>query len=128
MRMMIIGALTGALSQAARMAMDRGAQIAQADSREAALATLRRDPRVDLVLCELSHDVGAVVRALAAERIAVPVVACGVDPDPDAAVAAIRAGAREFLPLPPDAELIAAILDAACGDERAVVEIGRAHV
>ena len=121
MRMMIIGALTGPLSQAARMAMDRGARIAQADSREAALATLRRDPRVDLVLCELSHDVGAVVRALAAERIAVPVVACGVDPDHDAAVAAIRAGAREFLPLPPDAELIAAILDAACGDERAVV-------
>jgi len=121
MRMMIIGALSGELAQAARMAMDRGARIDQADSREAALATLRRDPRVDLVLCELSHDVGAVARALAAERIAVPVVACGVNPDPDAAVAAIRAGAREFLPLPPDAELIAAILDAVCGDERRVV-------
>ena len=121
MRMMIIGAMEGALAQAARLAMDRGARIAQADSREAALATLRRDPRVDVVLCELSHDVGAVVRALAAERIAVPVVACGVNPDPDAAVAAIRAGAREFLPLPPDAELIAAILDAVCGDERTVV-------
>jgi DNA-binding NtrC family response regulator len=121
MRMMIIGALAGELATAARLAMDRGARIAQADSREAALATLRRDPRVDLVLCELSHDVGAVVRALAAERIAVPVVACGVNPDPDAAVAAIRAGAREFLPLPPDAELIAAILDAVSGDERTVV-------
>ena len=121
MRMMIIGALSGELAQAARLAMDRGARIDQADTREAALATLRRDPRVDLVLCELSHDVGALVRALAAERIAVPVVACGVNPDPDAAVDAIRAGAREFLPLPPDAELIAAILDAVAGDERSVV-------
>ncbi|MCC6719939.1 MAG: sigma-54-dependent Fis family transcriptional regulator [Acetobacteraceae bacterium] len=121
MRLMIIGALAGELGAAARMAMDRGARIDQADSREAALATLRRDGRTDLVLCELSHDVGALVRALAAERIAVPVVACGVNPDPDAAVAAIRAGAREFLPLPPDAELIAAILDAVAGDERAMV-------
>ena len=121
MRIMIIGALTGELAQAARIAMARGARIEQADSADAALATLRRDPRVDLVLCELSHDVGAVVRRLAAERIAVPVVACAVDADPDAAVAAIAAGAKEFLPLPPDAELIAAILDAVAGDARDVV-------
>jgi two-component system, response regulator FlrC len=121
MRMMIIGALSGELAKAARLAMERGTRIEQADTRDAALATLRRDPRVDLVLCELSHDVGALVRALAAERIAVPVVACGVNPDPSAAVDAIRAGAREFLPLPPDAELIAAILDAVAGDERSLV-------
>jgi two-component system response regulator FlrC len=121
MRMMIIGAFTGDLAQAARMAMARGARIEQADEPAVALATLRRDPRVDLVLCELSHDVGALVRALAAERIAVPVVACAVNADPDAAVAAIRAGAREFLPLPPDADLIAAILDAVCGDERTLI-------
>ena len=121
MRMMIIGAFSGELAVAARMAMDRGARIDQADSCEAALATLRRHAGVDLVLCELSHDVGGLVRALAAERIAVPVIACGVNPDADAAVAAIRAGAREFLPLPPDAELIAAILDAVAGDDRSVV-------
>jgi DNA-binding NtrC family response regulator len=121
MRIMIIGALSGELAQAARLAMDRGARIHQADTIDAALATLRRDGRLDLVLCELSQDVGMLVRALAAERIAMPVVACGVNPDPDAAVAAIRAGAREFLPLPADAELIAAILDAVAGDDRAVV-------
>ena len=121
MRMMIIGAFSGELAVAARMAMDRGVRIDQADSCDAALATLRRHAGVDLVLCELSHDVGALVRALAAERIAVPVIACGINPDADAAVAAIRAGAREFLPLPPDAELIAAILDAVAGDDRSVV-------
>ena len=121
MRMMIIGALTGELSQAARIAMGRGARIEQADTRDAGLATLRRDPRVDLVLCDLSQDVPALIRALVAERIAVPVVACAIDPDPELATAAIRAGAREFLPLPPDAELIAAILDAVAGDDRSVV-------
>ncbi|HNR77715.1 MAG TPA: sigma-54 dependent transcriptional regulator, partial [Parvularculaceae bacterium] len=36
----------------------------------------------------------------------------GVKTDADAAVAAIRAGAKEFIPLPPDAELIAAVLEA----------------
>ncbi len=121
MRMMIIGALSGELSQAARMAIGRGARIEQADTREAALAVLRRDARVDLVLCDLAQDVPALIRALAAERIAVPVVACAIDPDPELATAAIRAGAREFLPLPPDAELIAAILDAVAGDDRSVV-------
>jgi DNA-binding NtrC family response regulator len=65
--------------------------------------------------------VGGVVRALAAERIAVPVVACGVGDDADAAAQAIRDGAREFLPLPPDPDLIAAILEAASGEAHAMV-------
>src|SRR5690606_31847338 len=44
------------------------------------------------------------------ERILVPVIACGIGADPRGAVEAIRAGAQEYLPLPPDAELIAAVL------------------
>ena len=121
MRMMIIGALSGALAQAAQMAMARGAKLDHADSPEAGLAHLRRDGRVDVVLCDMAHDIGALVAALAAERIAVPVVACGVGVNAAAAAGAIRAGAREFLPLPPDADLIAAILDAAAGETDAVV-------
>ena len=74
------------------------------------------DARVDLVLCEVSLDIAGLVRALAAERIAVPVVACGTEADSAAAVRAIRDGAREFLPLPPDPDLIAAILQAASGE------------
>ena len=44
-----------------------------------------------------------------AERITIPVVAFGVDADAREAAAAIKAGAKEFIPLPPDAELIAAV-------------------
>ncbi len=113
MRVLIIGSLAGELGQAARLAIARGAQLDQADGIDPALTRLRLDARVDLVLCELLPDIGALVRALAAERITVPVVACGTGNDPDAAVRAIRAGAREFLPLPPDPDLIAAILEAA---------------
>ncbi len=121
MRVLIIGSLAGELGQAARMAMARGAKLDQADDAEAGLARLRGDARVDLVLCDLAHDIGALVRALAAERIAVPVVACGVNPAAEDAARAIRDGAREFLPLPPDAELIAAILEAASGESHALV-------
>jgi DNA-binding NtrC family response regulator len=121
MRVLIIGSLAGELGQAARIAMARGAKLDQADSADAALARLRADARVDLVLCDVAHDVGAVVRALAAERMAVAVVACGTGDDPEAAVRAIRAGAREFLPLPPDPDLIAAILEAASGESHALV-------
>ncbi len=121
MRVLIIGSLAGELGQAARIAIARGAKLDQADDADQALARLRDDARVDLVLCDVVHDVGAVVRALAAERMAVPVVACGTGDDADAAARAIREGAREFLPLPPDPDLIAAILEAAAGESHAMV-------
>ena len=85
------------------------------------MARLRADARTDLVLCDIAHDIAALVRAIADERMAVPVVACGTGTDPDAAVRAIHAGAREFLPLPPDPELIAAILEAAAGETHALI-------
>ena len=121
MRVLLIGALSGELAKAARMAIARGAKLEQVDGIDPALARLRQDARVDLVLCEISHDVGALVRALSAERMAVPVVACGMDCDAPAAVRAIREGAREFLPLPADPELIAAILEAASGDSHTLI-------
>lgn len=121
MRVLIIGSLAGELGQAARIAMTRGAKLDQADDAQAALVRLRADARTDLVLCDVAHDVGAVVRALAAERISVPVVACGTGDDPEEAVRAIRDGAREFLALPPDPDLIAAILAAAAGETHALI-------
>ncbi len=121
MKVLIIGSLSGDLGQAAQIAMRRGAKLDQADNAEGALARLRADAHFDLVLCDMTHDIAAVVAALAAERIAIPVVACGTGDDPDAAVRAIQAGAREFLPLPPDPDLIAAILEAASGETHAMI-------
>ena len=121
MRVLIIGSLSGELGQAGRIAMARGAKLEQADDIAGALARLRADARTDLVLCDIRHEVGALVRALAAERIAVHVVACGTGDDPEAAVRAIRDGAREFLSLPPDPDLIAAILTAAAGESHALI-------
>ena len=121
MHVLIIGSLAGELGQAARIAIGRGAKLAQADSVAAGLVRLRADAGTDVVLCDIAHDVAGLVASLLAERIPVPVVACGTGGDADAAVAAIRAGAREYLPLPPDPELIAAILQAAAGERHALI-------
>jgi DNA-binding NtrC family response regulator len=121
MRVLIIGSLAAELGQAARIAIARGARLDQADDIGAALARLRADARTDVVLCDVAHDVGRLVRALTAERINAPVVACGTGTDDEQAVLAIRAGAREFLPLPPDPDLIAAILEAVSGESHALI-------
>lgn len=114
-RLLIVGSLEGELGQAARIARAGGARLAQADGVSTAIAHARAEG-CDLVLCDVLHDVAWLVQALEAERIACPVVACGRSSDAAAAVRAIRAGAREFLPLPAEPDLIAAMLRAAAGD------------
>ena len=119
-RVLIIGALEAELGQAARLAMARGARLAHAEGVAAGLARLRAEG-AELVLCDLAHDVIWLLERLAEERIACPVIACGRNADAAAAVRAIRAGAKEFLPLPPEPELIAAMLEAAAGAPEAPV-------
>jgi two-component system response regulator FlrC len=116
MRLLIIGALEGQLSEATMMAMNGGAKVAHAPSVEIALAALRAGRGADLLLCDVVMDIAALIAGLEAERIAIPVVACGVEANAAAAVNAIRAGAKEYIPLPPDAELIAAVIAAVARD------------
>jgi len=112
MRLLIVGALEGQLSEATKLAMEGGARVAHAASVEMALATLRGGRGADLLLVDVMIDIPALIAGLDAERIHVPVVACGTETNAAAAVNAIRAGAKEYIPLPPDAELIAAIIAA----------------
>lgn len=121
MRLLILGSLAGQLGAASRIAMTRGAKILHAEELAEGLKSLRSGEGVDLVLVDVKLDVSALVARMRAERLAVPVVACGFGNDKGAAVAAIRAGAREYLPLPPDPELIGAILAAATQAEHAIV-------
>ena len=65
--------------------------------------------------------VSAHISSLEKERINVLVVACGVANDPTLAVKAIKAGAREYIPLPPDPELIGAVLAAATRENHALI-------
>jgi DNA-binding NtrC family response regulator len=116
MRLLIVGGLQGQIGLATKIAMDRGAKVSHAADIDMALASLRSGTGADLVFCDVTLDIGVLVRGLSAERICTPVVACGIGTDTRRAVDAIRAGAKEYLPLPADPELIAAVL-AAVADE-----------
>ena len=121
MRLLVVGRLSGMLSSAVKMAMSTGAKVAHVETCEAATHALRAGQGADLLLVDYELDIASLIAANEAERIRVPVVACGVGADPQRAAAAIRAGAKEFIPLPPDAELIAAVLAAVSDDERPMV-------
>jgi DNA-binding NtrC family response regulator len=121
MRILIIGGLSGQLAAASKIAIDRGAKVAHVASVEQATAALRNGRGADLLMVDAHLDIAGLIRSNDAERIVVPVVACGVDTAPEAAAAAIRAGAKEFIPLPPDADLIAAVLAAIADDDRTIV-------
>lgn len=109
-RVLIVGGLAGALGSAARAARAAGAQVTHAEGETSALAAARADGGLALILCDLALDVPGLLGALAAERIAAPLVAASADPDPARAAAAIRAGARDVVAIPPDPAWLAAFL------------------
>ncbi len=121
MRLLIVGSLGGQLHTAAKIAIDRGAKVAQVDTINQATSHLRAGRGADLLMVDASLDIAALIAANEAERITVPVVACGVNVKPDIAAMAIRAGAKEFIPLPPEADLIAAVLAAVADDEQPMI-------
>jgi DNA-binding NtrC family response regulator len=121
MRLLIIGPLEGYISTAGKIALSRGATVAHVDDIERGLSALRAGQGADLIMLDIKLDVGRLVDSLKQERFAVPVVACGIGTDADAAVRAIKAGAKEYIPLPPDAELIAAVLEAVAQESYALL-------
>lgn len=121
MRLLIIGTLGGQIGAASQIAMRRGAKVTQADTIAQGLADLRSGRGADLIMIDVGEDISALVKSLESERIMVPVVACGIAADAKLAVSAIRAGAREYIPLPPDPELIAAVLEAVVHRDTSII-------
>jgi two-component system response regulator FlrC len=121
MRLLIVGTLKGQLTTATKLAMAKGATVTHAETADQALAVLRSGRGADLLMVDVALDIRDLVLRLDGERIAVPIVACGTSNDARAAVAAIHAGAKEYIPLPPDPELIAAVLAAVTDDARELV-------
>ena len=121
MRLLIVGTLNGQLTTATKIAMDKGAMVTHAADIAQALAVLRSGRGADLLMVDVAVDIRKLVMALEAEHIHAPIVACGIVTDARAAVAAIQAGAKEYIPLPPDAELIAAVLAAVADDRHELI-------
>ncbi len=112
MRLMMIGSLNGQISTAGKIAIGRGAKVMHTEDIEQAMGALRSGRGADLIMMDVKLDIAALIQQLKAERFVIPVVACGINTDAASAVKAIKAGAKEYIPLPPNAELIAAVLQA----------------
>ena len=121
MELLIVGTLNGQIGAASKIAVQQGGQVTLADTVESGLEILRGGKSVELVMIDVKLDVYKFISSLEQERINVTVVACGVANDSTLAVKAIKAGAKEYIPLPPDAELIGAVLAAATRENHALI-------
>jgi len=121
MEILIVGTLNGQIGAASKIAIAQGGQVSLADNEDKALDILRAGKTVELVMIDVKLDIARFISALESERINVLVVACGVANDTSLAVKAIKAGAKEYIPLPPDPELIGAVLAAATRDNHALI-------
>lgn len=112
MRLLLIGSMNGQIGAASKIALQKGGSVTLAETVDQALDMLRGGTNADLLMADVKLDIYSLIERLAVERIRVPVVACGVAADARAAVKAIKAGAKEYIPLPPDAEFIGSVLAA----------------
>jgi DNA-binding NtrC family response regulator len=115
LRLVVVGPVGEQLTRAAKIAADRGASVRHADGIETAMGLLRSGG-VDLLMADVAIDLRRLAARLESARIQAPVVACGTSSDTATAVAAIHAGAKEYVPLPADTDVIAAILAAVADD------------
>ena len=121
MELLIVGTLNGQIGAASKIAISKGGQVSLADNVEKAIDILCSGAAIELVMVDVTLDVHKLISSLEAARINVLVVACGVANDTSLAVKAIKAGAKEYIPLPPDPELIGAVLAAATRENHALI-------
>ncbi len=112
MQLLVVGKLDNQVSEATAIAKRRGAAVFHVQDISSALDFLRAGKGADLIMIDVKFDVAVLVNALLSEHISTPVIGYGVENDSKLAVAAIKAGAKEYIPLPPDEELIAAVIEA----------------
>jgi CheY-like chemotaxis protein len=116
LRLMMVGSLDGRLAAATRIAAANGVPVRHADGVDTAIAMLGSGA-ADLLLADVATDIVSLAARLEVARVQAPVVACGAAGDAATAVAAARAGAKEYIPMPDDPVVIAAILAAVADDD-----------
>ncbi|MGI9509995.1 MAG: sigma 54-interacting transcriptional regulator [Geminicoccaceae bacterium] len=121
MNVLVIGASRAEVASACAMATANGTEIHHVEAIDDAMAILRSAASTDLLLVDVEIDIETLVRKLNEARVPVPLVAYGIDSDARTAVRAVKAGASEFIPLPPDEDLIAALFSSIAKDQRAFV-------
>jgi DNA-binding NtrC family response regulator len=112
MKLMIVGDLKGQLVSASKIAANNGAKVFTALDTKSALNALRSGKHTDLIMVDINCNIKEFIESLDREKIYATVVACGIENDKAKIIEAIKAGAKEYIPLPPDEHLIAAVFEA----------------
>lgn len=121
MRLLIIGDINSEIKTAIDIAKSTNAKVVMVESCDQGVNFLCQGKGADLVLVDVQFDIKSLTKAMKNEKISTPVIAYGVQCSPKEAVLAIKSGAKEFLPLPPDERLIAAIFAALSDDTVRVI-------
>ena len=121
MRLLIIGNINSEIKTAIDIAKSKKAKVVMVESCEQGVDFLCQGKGADLVLVDVKFDIKSLISAMKNEKISTPVIAYGVQCSPKEAVLAIKSGAKEFLPLPPDERLIAAIFAALSDDSVSII-------
>ncbi|CAO5677991.1 MAG: Regulatory protein AtoC [Holosporales bacterium] len=121
MRLMMIGQLGGMGTSASKIALLKGADVVLCETIDDALLTLRSGKACDLALIDVELNVKNFIHSLNEERFHLDVVGCGITPNPKRAAQAIRDGAKEYISLPPDPEVIAALLETVTKEESTII-------
>jgi len=121
MRLLIIGDINSEIKTAIDIARSKNAKVVMVESCSQGVDFLCQGKGADLVLVDVQFDIKSLVTAMYNEKISTPVIAYGVQCSAKDAVLAIKSGAREFLPLPPDERLIAAIFAALSDDSVSII-------
>jgi DNA-binding NtrC family response regulator len=114
MRLLVVGAPRGQLTLAAQDGVD----IVHADSVADALDLLSAACDADVVLIDAALAISDLVKGLETRPRHPPVIACGTHASAGIALAAIQAGASEYLPFPDSAEEIAGLIAALARNDR----------
>ncbi len=121
MRLVIIGNIDSQVTSASKIASDHGAKVTHCPNIESAIASISSGSGAELIMIDVLLDVKKLIDTLNNEHIHVPVVGYGINADSQAAVRAIKAGAKEYIPLPPDEKLIAAVLEAIVEENNSII-------
>ncbi len=126
MKLLIVSDEGGHISQAVEIAKRKGANVVCVDSISKGVDYLRDGNSTDFVMIDINKDIASFISSVKKEHIYTTVIACGCNADSNSAVNAIKAGATEYIPLPPDEELIGAVFSAISKDNNGLIFVSDA--
>jgi DNA-binding NtrC family response regulator len=121
MRILVVGKFESQVSKACQMMMDRGQNITNADNIDSAIEKIMSGDGIEVVFLNVEDDIKSLAKTLKSERISIPIIAYGINANSRLAAQAIKNGAEEYVPMPPDEDLIMAILEAISEDNSDVI-------